>query len=354
MSQLLTRILCSPSPQRPRRAHGRRTRVAARAPLLALVALALGLSSAGCGDDNPAPPTDIADANPPAPPDANATPDANTTPDAQPAIEFPGGASAAISLTYDDGLDSHLSLAIPALDQQGLHGTFFVSSFPGVDHDWALPNLDDPLSERHQAWRDAAQRGHELAGHTVFHPCSLELNPDQSPGFRLSDYDETRMATELTDSKDRLARLQESPIVSFAYPCESDRIGIGAAGTSYASLVDERFSYARGSTLGSADPQTVDLHSIPVTDTLGLTGDQLIALVEDAERDGTWLVLLFHGVGDEASCPNLDYAPDECVINYLVTAGDAHRALVEYLAANSDSVWTAPMGEVAQHIAAAK
>ena len=42
-------------------------------------------------------------------------------------FHWPGGARAAVSLTYDDGLDSQIAHAAPALDAAGLKGTFFLT-----------------------------------------------------------------------------------------------------------------------------------------------------------------------------------------------------------------------------------
>jgi peptidoglycan-N-acetylglucosamine deacetylase len=267
-------------------------------------------------------------------------------------VGFQGGAVAAVSLTYDDGLDSHLAIAQPALEAAGFRGTFFVSSFEGVDHDWALPSVKvplQPLSERHQAWLAAAQRGHELAGHTVNHPCDAA---GKTPGFKLVDYDLSRMRDELEESLLRLARLGARAPFTFAYPCASDEKGLGAAGADYSALVAERFFAARGSDSGVAEPATVDLQRAPQWDGGGKSGAQLRKLVDDAIAAKGWLVLLFHGVGaEQPSCPgNLAYAPQTCMINYLTTSQAAHAELVQYLSDVKAQVWTAPFGEVAARI----
>jgi peptidoglycan/xylan/chitin deacetylase (PgdA/CDA1 family) len=38
---------------------------------------------------------------------------------------WPAGHRGAVSLSYDDGLDSQLDLAVPALERHGFRGTFF-------------------------------------------------------------------------------------------------------------------------------------------------------------------------------------------------------------------------------------
>lgn len=260
---------------------------------------------------------------------------------------FEGGALAAVTLTYDDGLDPHLATVQPALDAVGLLGTFFLSNFEGVDHLCALPNATEPLTIRHMAWQAAAQKGHELAGHTVNHPCD---NPGKAAGFRLTDYTMARLTLELDDSLQRLTRLGGAQPFTFAYPCATDRVGIGQAGEDYSSQVATRFLAARVSNGGIADPATVDLQRVPQRDTEGKTGDELKAMVDEAIAAQGWLVLTFHGVGQETSCAGLAYAPDQCMINYKTTSTEAHAALVAYLAEKKPQVWTATFKQVATYI----
>ena len=71
-------------------------------------------------------------------------------------MAWPNGARAAIALTYDDAAPSQLDHAIPALDAAGLKGTFFLSNVRQADVG---------------RWKAAAISGHELANHTLNHPC---------------------------------------------------------------------------------------------------------------------------------------------------------------------------------------
>lgn len=288
---------------------------------------------------------------------------------------WPDGKTAAVSLTYDDGLDAHLAHAIPLLDQRNIKATFVIASFPGVDHDFALPNATSPLSARHQAWLAAAGRGHEIAGHTVNHPCVTAVNPGQQVGFRLdTDYDLARIEGELDDSLARITRLGATAPFSFAYPCYADLLGVGAStgamvtvlgkqmpqGQLFTSEVDRRFLAARGSTEGIANPATVDLHSVPhvfagprsETDSTP-TLAQLTDVVDMAIARRGWVVFVMHGVAGDTlptSCSNgLTYAPETCVINYLDTKAATHDGLVDYLAGKPE-VWTTTFKAVAQDI----
>lgn len=74
-------------------------------------------------------------------------------------FKWPDGKKAAVVFTYDDGLDCHLDVAIPQLDEFGFKGTFYCTG--------NSPSLYNRLEE----WREITKNGHELGNHTLFHPC---------------------------------------------------------------------------------------------------------------------------------------------------------------------------------------
>ena len=74
---------------------------------------------------------------------------------------WPGDRQAAISLTFDDALITHLQVAGPILKKHHLNGTFFVATGNERWHDHL------------EAWRRLAQEGNEIGNHTVTHPCLL-------------------------------------------------------------------------------------------------------------------------------------------------------------------------------------
>lgn len=79
---------------------------------------------------------------------------------ADPVFAWPNGARAAVSLAYDDALDSQLDNVIPQLNRHGLKATFYLT----------LANVS--VSRRIDDWRRAALSGHELGNHSLFHQCS--------------------------------------------------------------------------------------------------------------------------------------------------------------------------------------
>src|SRR4051794_40094695 len=78
---------------------------------------------------------------------------------AQPERTWPGGAKAAVSLTYDDALNSQLDNAVPELKRLGMKATFFLTE---ANAHWRLSD-----------WEALAQDGNEVANHTMSHPCAL-------------------------------------------------------------------------------------------------------------------------------------------------------------------------------------
>ena len=78
---------------------------------------------------------------------------------------WPNGCQAAISFTFDDGMNSQLEIAIPRLEEHGFCGTFYLNP---RGEDWV---------ERLSAWQPAQEAGHEIGNHTIAHPCSLNTGP---------------------------------------------------------------------------------------------------------------------------------------------------------------------------------
>lgn len=222
---------------------------------------------------------------------------------------WPAGAQAAVSLTYDDALDSQLKLAVPVLEQHGLRATFFLSG----------SNL--------QAFAPLAGRGHELASHTVHHPCN--------PGLAQLSLDE--MATELDAGSAAVQALGVSGQLTFAYPCGQSHV---KNLESYVPLVQARFRAARGVAGVIALPESVDLFNVPALfPPSSSDGSDVIEFVERAVQSHGWAVIGVHGVGEAGE--------------YLQLSQPAHDKIIAYLAEHKD-IWIAPFGTVADRVAACR
>ena len=232
------------------------------------------------------------------------------------------GKTCAVALTYDDAITEQLDNAVPLLDSLGLKASFYLSGyFPGF-----VSNID--------RWRALAKTGHELGNHTLFHPCTGNTPGREwvSPTYDLSTYTVKRMTDEMRMTNILLKTLDGKTDRTFAFPCGDTKIG----GVAYYDQVKGDFVAARGTTGELTKLTTMNTADVGSYAISGQSGKQLIDLVKQAERTGSLIVFLFHGVGGGHSL-NVDLP--------------AHRELLQYLKANEATVWTAPFIDLVQYAA---
>jgi peptidoglycan/xylan/chitin deacetylase (PgdA/CDA1 family) len=238
---------------------------------------------------------------------------------------WPGGAVAAVSLTYDDGNDNNLDIAIPQLDAAALRGTFYLATgFPRI-------------RKRAAHWRAAFERGHEIGNHTVHHPCRADAFHPPPPWLThpLEHYDADRIAAEIDEAHRWLdEHVGIDPHRTFAHPCCHTGIGRPADEQAYDRAIRRRHVAARIGGNRVNDPATVDLLRIASFFVDHPSADELISHCEAAAAGRGWTVLMFHGIGGPA----------------FETAAAVHEALLDYLAQHRDRIWTAPLREVVGHV----
>lgn len=233
-----------------------------------------------------------------------------------PAFTWPNGKKAAVSLTYDDAIQSQLDNAVPSLKKHGLVATFFLTGSSPL------------LQSSPERYRDLVKTGNELGSHTMLHPCDKAL-PFVQPGNALQDYDQARMAAELDETLQILKDLGQPAPFTFAYPCGSTYIG--EKRESYIPAIEQRFVAARGVD-GRVVAATDSLYTVP-SRSGDMDGAGLVSWVERAVASGSWIVFTFHGVAGD----------------YLAVKSEAHEALLDYLVEHKDTVWTERFGTVAQY-----
>lgn len=238
---------------------------------------------------------------------------------------WPNGEVAAISLSFDDGMRSQLEVAVPMLNQYGLRGTFYI-------------NPRDGYQETYAAWRSVVAAGHEVANHTINHPCSKNFQFISEFGRRaLEEMTLEDIGWEIDETNRRLQELfpEQGPI-SFGYPCYQPFVGKGLTRQSYVPEVLKRCVAGRGRGERANDPQYCDLGYLWSTPCERMPGAQMIGVVEQTIAQARWGILTFHGVNEG---------------HLLVGDGDLTE-LCSHLAVNRDRVWVAPVAEVAQWVAA--
>ena len=239
---------------------------------------------------------------------------------------WPGGAKAAVVLTYDDAMDTHLDHAVPDLDAAGLVGTFFV------------PGHSESLAKRLPEWRALAARGHELANHAIFHPCLRKpaSGPEREwvkPEYALEGYTVERIRDEIAAMNTTLLAIDGETVRTLAYNCCDTTAG----GQSYVDAIRPLFLAARaGEDRIATDLRTLDPMLVPSWAARDVTGAQLINFGRKAVHAGGLAVFQFHGIGGQ----------------WISVSREAHQELLAWLAANRQTVWTDTFKRVMTNVTA--
>ncbi|KAF1717012.1 polysaccharide deacetylase [Pseudoxanthomonas yeongjuensis] len=223
---------------------------------------------------------------------------------------WPDGRKAAVSLAYDDALDSQLDNAIPALDRYGLKGSFY------------LQLSRDPVRLRLEEWRAAARNGHELGNHTLFHQCSGSLQDRDwvEPQRDLDRTSAAAMKDQVLLANVMLTAIDGRTERTMTVPCGD----VMATGVNYIDAVRQEFVAIKlGDGAVTPGMWKLDPYAVTVETPIGITGEQLIARVEEAARKGTMVNFTFHGVGGD----------------YLSVSKQAHEELLQHLSTHRDIYW---------------
>jgi peptidoglycan/xylan/chitin deacetylase (PgdA/CDA1 family) len=230
--------------------------------------------------------------------------------DRDPGFDWPGGARAAVNLAYDDALDSQLDNAIHALNRHGFKGSFY------------LTLASDATRLRLDEWRAAADQGHELGNHTLFHPCSAS-KPDREWVLPHNDLDNIPLKALLEQirlASTMLYAIDGRRQRTFAAPCGD----LHAAGDYYIDAIRPEFIAVKAGFGGvTSDMDTLDPYLVGVDAPSAVTGEQLIEVVRQAAEIGTMANFTFNGIGGD----------------YFAVSVEAHDQLLNYLADNNDIYW---------------
>ncbi|WP_423147948.1 polysaccharide deacetylase family protein [Rubrolithibacter danxiaensis] len=240
---------------------------------------------------------------------------------AQQHVRWPKGKKAAIILTYDDALKSQIDIAIPQLDSANLKGTFFLDTYFN----------EQDLSR----WRAAAKKGHELANHTLYHPCAAS-SVKTKPEYSSENYTLNSIIREIATMNKLLYTIDNKTSRTYAYPCTETVVG----GGNYLDTLrrSSLVKYARsGGDKNSiiTDFKTLDNFQVPSWAAANNpTGDELTDFVKRTQTAGGLGIFMFHGVGGD----------------YLQISAQAHRQLLKYLKDHEKEIWITTFQEVMDYV----
>ncbi|MGF7036274.1 peptidoglycan/xylan/chitin deacetylase (PgdA/CDA1 family) [Paenibacillus mucilaginosus] len=230
------------------------------------------------------------------------------------------GAQSAVSLTFDDGVDSQLDYAVPALNAKGMKATFFIT-------ETAI------TGSRKEDWKKLPLAGHEIGNHSKHH-YEPSANPTQ-PYQRT--YDDTLGYDETVAAQTEIAQAMGTPVVTYAYPYTNNDPYL----VKY--LKDTHLS-ARGGwgngTYYMNPSDTPDWMNISSRFTWeeGSFNTDYKSWVDNAISQGAWTVITAHDVGGTATSLPLDQM----------------NLLINYLDTKRSSIWIAPYGTVSGYWRAQK
>lgn len=239
-------------------------------------------------------------------------------------LPFMNGCKGCVSLTFDDGTRSQLEIAVPALAETELPGTFY------------LQPSGENWRERLSPWCAVAEAGHEIGNHSLSHICSSALLSKPAKPRSLESITLADMEKDVIEAERRLIELFPATVGrSFCYPCYHEHVGVGSKRQSYVPIIARHFVAARGKgEFGLNYPATCDIHYLWSWSSEGMDCFELIGRVEQAISNEQWCIFTFHGIDDgRLSVSSYDFGE-----------------LLKYLASNSSRVWVDTVANVANRV----
>lgn len=225
---------------------------------------------------------------------------------------WPNGEKAAVSLSYDDTLNSQLDNALPVLNKHKIKASFYLLIASPV------------LYERLEEWRTAAAQGHELGNHSIYHPCSA-TQPGMEwvlPYQDLDKYTVEQMRAEVLTANTFLKAMDGRSERTLTPPC----LHLMTSNGNYLPVVRELFVAIKGA---ENNPPGSD-YLLPA----GTSGEELIAFVKKVAEKGGIANIIFHGIGGD----------------HLSVSKEAHEQLIQYLAKNRGTYWTDTYLNIMKHV----
>jgi peptidoglycan/xylan/chitin deacetylase (PgdA/CDA1 family) len=212
---------------------------------------------------------------------------------------YHGDAKAAFSYTFDDGFRQEVADTLSVLDPLGIKGTFFV-----------IPQAIEEKRDNFVTWETLRQmraNGHEIGTHAFTKP-------------KFQESDDQTVSNIVNGGRAAIRDNVGTAPVSFAYPGGSltDIPRIQAIVAQHHPFVRSKFD-GYGSVAGRRE----------------WTPEKAEARVRQAMEKGDWVVAVVHSIIN-------GYSPFKSI--------DEFRGHCEWLVAQGDALWIAPMGTVNRYV----
>lgn len=200
-----------------------------------------------------------------------------------------------VSFTFDDSWLSQYTSALPILQSAGFKGTFYLTTQP-LRESWV--GFMTPAQVQ-----DIGTKGHEIAGHTVSHADLTTLS-------------NTRINTEIKNSKTYLQTLTGQTVVSLAYP-------YGSTNSTVKTLTrNAGYTNARGVDYETRNLKTTDKYDlksqcIETSDSM----TSIKAQIDAAKANKEWYVLCIHEVKDGGDQYTTTPARLQEIVDYVKATG---------------------------------
>ncbi len=233
---------------------------------------------------------------------------------------WPEARRGALSLTFDDARLSQVDIGMAVLDRLQTKATFYVQP--------------SNVEKRLDGWKKMAATGHEIANHTIVHPCSG--NFPWARNKALEDYSLQKMNDELVEANNQLKALLGVTPVSYAYTCGQTFVGRGLDARSYIPVVASLFLTGRSAYDETPnDPLFCDFAQLASFDMDAKSFDQLLPILEQTKKQGGWLILMGHEINKDGN---------------QTTRLETLEKLVAYANAPENKLWNAPVVTIAKYI----
>lgn len=234
-------------------------------------------------------------------------------------FHWPGGKRAAISLTFDDARLSQIDKGLPFLEKENVKVTFYV--------------VPSRVKQRLQGWKTAVAEGHEIANHTLTHPCSGNYFAKNNA---LEDFTLEKIEREIDGNNEQVHDLLGVTPKNFAYPCGQKFVGRGLDSESYVPLIAERFMTGRG----YKDEMPNDPGFFDYARAMGTAFDdmdyiEMKKIVDKAAQNGSWVIFVGHEMGTRA---------------YQTTDLQALKQLCDYLKDPANGFWLGTVEEIGSYV----